>query len=64
LHIDLERQTVTSASGEMYAFPIGARHKRMVIEGMDTVDLTLASLAEIESFERTHFARHPWAQVL
>ncbi len=64
LHIDLERQTVTSASGEVYAYPIGTRHKRMVIDGMDTVDLTLASIAEIESFERAHFARHPWAQVM
>jgi 3-isopropylmalate/(R)-2-methylmalate dehydratase small subunit len=36
----------------------------MVIEGMDTVDLTLDSLAEIEAFERLHFARHPWAQVM
>lgn len=64
LHIDLERQTVTSASGAVYTYPIGARHKRMVIEGMDGVDLTLANLADLESFERAHFARHPWAQVM
>lgn len=64
IHIDLESQTVTSASGKVYRYPIGARHKHMVIEGMDTVDLTLASLADIESFERAHFARHPWAQVM
>ena len=64
ISIDLEQQTVRSASGEQYAYPIGARHKRMVIEGMDTVDLTLDSLAAIEAFERLHFARHPWAQVM
>ncbi|PTB22725.1 3-isopropylmalate dehydratase small subunit [Trinickia symbiotica] len=64
LRIDLERQTVTSASGSTYTYPIGARHKRMVIDGMDAVDLTLASLADIESFERAHFTRHPWAQVM
>jgi 3-isopropylmalate/(R)-2-methylmalate dehydratase small subunit len=64
ISIDLERQTVRSASGERYAYPIGARHKRMVIEGMDTVDLTLHSLAEIEAFEQMHVARHPWAQVM
>ena len=64
ISIDLEAQTVTSASGERHAYPIGARHKRMVIEGMDTVDLTLDSLAAIEAFERLHFARHPWAQVM
>lgn len=64
LSIDLERQTVTSASGQQFTYPIGARHKRMVIEGMDTVDLTLACAADIEAFEREHFARHPWAQVI
>ncbi|MEF1435452.1 3-isopropylmalate dehydratase small subunit, partial [Neisseria gonorrhoeae] len=29
LSIDLERQTVTSASGHVYPYPIGTRHKRM-----------------------------------
>ncbi|TCG04646.1 3-isopropylmalate dehydratase small subunit [Paraburkholderia steynii] len=64
LRIDLERQTVTAAQGQTYTYPLGARHKRMVIEGMDTIDLTLASLPDIEAFERAHFARRAWAQVL
>lgn len=64
LSMDLERQTVTSGSGNRFDYAIGARHKRMVIEGMDTVDLTLDSLAAIEAFEQRHFARHPWAQVM
>jgi 3-isopropylmalate/(R)-2-methylmalate dehydratase small subunit len=64
LRIDIARQTVTSAAGRVFAFPLGARHKRMVMEGMDTIDLTLASLHDIEAFERDHFARHSWAAVL
>ncbi len=64
LHIDIEQQTVTTASGRVFTFPLGARHKQMVIEGMDTIDLTLASLPAIEAFERIHFERHPWAAVL
>ncbi|SOE57080.1 3-isopropylmalate dehydratase, small subunit [Burkholderia sp. OK233] len=64
LHIDIEQQMVTAASGRVFTFPLGARHKQMVIEGMDTIDLTLASLPAIEAFERTHFERHPWAAVL
>ncbi|CAB3691853.1 3-isopropylmalate dehydratase small subunit 1 [Paraburkholderia sediminicola] len=64
LHIDIEQQTVTTASGRVFTFPLGARHKQMVIEGMDTIDLTLASLPAIEAFERTHFERQPWAAVL
>ncbi|MFM0608382.1 3-isopropylmalate dehydratase small subunit [Paraburkholderia sediminicola] len=64
LHIDIEQQTVTDANGHVFKFPLGARHKQMVIEGMDTVDLTLASLHNIEAFERAHFERHSWAAVL
>lgn len=63
LHIDLDRQTVTASSGPVFRFPLGARHKQMVIEGMDTIDLTLASLPAIEAFERTHFERHPWCRL-
>jgi 3-isopropylmalate/(R)-2-methylmalate dehydratase small subunit len=64
LHIDIEQQTVTAATGRVFTFPLGARHKQMVIEGMDTIDLTLASLHDIEAFERAHFQRHSWAAVL
>jgi 3-isopropylmalate/(R)-2-methylmalate dehydratase small subunit len=64
LHIDLEAQTVKSASGCTFAFPLGARHKRMVIDGMDTIDLTMTALAQIEAFEKRHFERHRWAAVM
>ncbi|MGH8781731.1 3-isopropylmalate dehydratase small subunit [Paraburkholderia sp.] len=64
VHIDLDAQCVVGARGQRFAFPLGARHKRMVIEGMDTIDLTLASLADIEAFEERHFRAHPWAAVL
>jgi 3-isopropylmalate/(R)-2-methylmalate dehydratase small subunit len=64
ISIDLEQQAVRTASGERYTYPIGVRHKRMVIEGLDTVDLTLDSLAAIEAFEAKHFARHPWSRVM
>lgn len=64
IHIDLEQQIVTSADGRVYAFSIGARHKRMVIEGLDTIDLTLSALADIERFEQRHVERHPWAAVM
>ncbi len=64
ISIDLEQQTVSSASGARYAYPMSTRHKRMVIEGMDTVDLTLDSLGAIEAFEASHFVRHLWARVM
>lgn len=64
LRIDLEQQKVSTADGRAFSFPLGARHKRMVMDGMDTIDLTLAALPEIEAFERAHFSRHPWAAVM
>ncbi len=63
LHIDIERQTITSGSGQIFSFPIDARHKRMVIDGIDMIGLTLASLDKIEAFERDHQRRYPWAVV-
>ncbi|MDC6134364.1 3-isopropylmalate dehydratase small subunit [Burkholderia gladioli] len=63
LRIDLEAQTVHSASGRSYAFPLGARHKRMVIDGLDTIDLTLSMRARIEAFEQAHRAARPWALI-
>jgi len=63
LRIDIERQRVESASGREYPFPLGERHKRMMIEGLDTIGMTLADLADIRAFERIHQSRHPWAMV-
>lgn len=63
LHIDIECQTVTSGSGRFFSFPIDARHKRMVIDGIDMIGLALASLDKIEAFEREHRRRYPWAIV-
>jgi 3-isopropylmalate/(R)-2-methylmalate dehydratase small subunit len=62
--IDIEQQTVTTANGLHFQFPLGSRHKKMVIDGVDTIDLTLKSLPEIEAFEQRYFSRHPWAEVM
>jgi 3-isopropylmalate/(R)-2-methylmalate dehydratase small subunit len=64
IRIDVEQQVVTSANGLSFSFPLTPRHKRMVIEGVDTIDLTLGSLPEIEAFEQRHFDGHPWAEVM
>jgi 3-isopropylmalate/(R)-2-methylmalate dehydratase small subunit len=63
LRIDIERQVVESSDGRAYSFPLGERHKRMVIEGLDTIGMTLANLDDIKAFERTHQSRRPWAIV-
>ena len=63
LRIDIERQVVETADGRAYSFPLGERHKRMVIEGLDTIGMTLANLDDIQAFERIHQSRRPWAIV-
>jgi 3-isopropylmalate/(R)-2-methylmalate dehydratase small subunit len=63
LLIDVELATITSAS-HVFGFALGARYKKMLIEGLDMVGATLESIAQIEAFERCHFAAFPWADAM
>jgi 3-isopropylmalate/(R)-2-methylmalate dehydratase small subunit len=54
--VDLERQTVNGDIG----FEIGARAKRMLLEGLDEISLTLRSEASIAAFQAADRARRPW----
>ncbi len=54
--VDLERQCV---NGEM-RFEIGARRKRMLLEGLDEIDLTLALEPKIAAFQAADHLRRPW----
>lgn len=54
--IDLEKQTVNGT----IAFEIGARAKRMLLEGLDEIGLTLALEPEIAAFQAADRVRRPW----
>jgi 3-isopropylmalate/(R)-2-methylmalate dehydratase small subunit len=54
--VDLERQTV---NGE-HRFEVGARRKRMLLEGLDEIGLTLALEPKIAAFQAADRARRPW----
>jgi 3-isopropylmalate/(R)-2-methylmalate dehydratase small subunit len=54
--IDLEKQLV---NGEI-AFDISARRKKMLLEGLDELGLTLALEPKIAAFEAADRARRPW----
>ncbi|MEO8716824.1 MAG: 3-isopropylmalate dehydratase small subunit [Burkholderiales bacterium] len=54
--VDLERQTV---NGDL-RFEIGARRKKMLLEGLDEIDLTLALEPKIAAFQAADRARRPW----
>lgn len=59
--VDLEAQTVTAPQGEVFAFRSPLLLRRMLLEGLDEVDLTLEMSAEIERFRAADRSKRPWA---
>jgi 3-isopropylmalate/(R)-2-methylmalate dehydratase small subunit len=59
--VDLEAQTVSAPHGDVFAFHTPAMLRRMLLEGLDEIDLTLTMSAEIERFRRADRLRRPWA---
>lgn len=57
LRIDLEAMTVRGAAGPAFSFSLGARHRTMLVEGLDMIGATLQQLDRIEAFERRRAAR-------
>jgi 3-isopropylmalate/(R)-2-methylmalate dehydratase small subunit len=60
LAVDLEQQTVTTPSGDSFAFDIDASRKHCIMNGLDDIGLTLAHADEIKAFEAKHKERQPW----
>ena len=54
--IDLEKQTINGS----VRFDIEPRRKKMLLEGLDEVGLTLAMEPKIAAFESADRARRPW----
>jgi 3-isopropylmalate/(R)-2-methylmalate dehydratase small subunit len=52
VRIDLDAMAVQAASGQTFPFSLGARHRKMLVEGLDMIGATLQQLDQIESFER------------
>jgi 3-isopropylmalate/(R)-2-methylmalate dehydratase small subunit len=59
LSIDLPAQTITSAD-RPFRFDIDARLKETLVEGLDTVGVTLRDRHAIRVFERGYLADRPW----
>jgi len=60
LAVDLERQTVTTPSGESYSFDIDPHRKHCMLNGLDDIGLTLEHAGEIKAFEARHKVVQPW----
>ena len=59
IRIDITAQTLRSRSLQA-AFELMPRHRRMFLEGLDNIGLSLTCREQIETFARAHWARQPW----
>jgi 3-isopropylmalate/(R)-2-methylmalate dehydratase small subunit len=59
LAIDLDAQTVTTPSGESFAFDIDPFRKRCILNGLDEIGMTLEHADDIKTFEAKHRAQQP-----
>ena len=61
LEVDLERQEVRRASGEVaFAFEVDPFRRRCLLEGLDDVALTMQRGARIDAFEARRSEMWPW----
>ena len=61
LALDLPAQTLTASNGLFATFDFNPAGKKMLVEGLDLIGLTLLHRDEIEAFRRVDRMRRPWA---
>lgn len=59
--VDLEALTVTSPSGQVHAFEAPGMLRRMLLQGVDEIALTLGKIDEITRYRSRDRQRRPWA---
>ena len=60
LTVDLEAQCIVTASGARHPFEIEAMRRRMLLEGMDAIALTLTHDKDIAAFQARDRGLRPW----
>jgi 3-isopropylmalate/(R)-2-methylmalate dehydratase small subunit len=60
LEVDLARETVTDSRGIAHAFTSPARLRRMLLSGLDEIDLTLTLTRELEEFRGRDVVERRW----
>ncbi len=60
LHVDLERQTVTTPAGESFGFDVDAHRKYCLLNGLDDIGLTLQQADKIKAYEERRKMEAPW----
>ncbi len=62
LRMAIATQTLHSGRGLRAHFPLLPRHRRMFLEGLDSIGLTLSFQDRITAFAQAHWAAQPWLQ--
>jgi len=60
LIVDLEKQQVTTPSGEVFGFAVDAFRKECLLKGLDDISLTLQHVEAIKGFEAKKRVDEPW----
>ncbi|MDN3523781.1 3-isopropylmalate dehydratase small subunit [Halomonas sabkhae] len=60
LEVDLEKQRVTTPSGELLEFEVDDFRKHCLLEGLDDIGITLKDEDAIHAFEQRHRVERPW----
>ena len=60
LSIDLQEQTVTTPSGEVFHFEVDSFRKHCLLNGFDDIELTLQQRFRIEEYEVSRRKAAPW----
>ena len=62
MSVDLEAQTVTAPSGQVFHFEIDAKRKQKMLKGLDAIGETLQRAKEIDLFEMKRALAQPWLE--
>jgi 3-isopropylmalate/(R)-2-methylmalate dehydratase small subunit len=60
LNVDLQAQTVTSPSGQVFSFDVTGHRKHCLLNGLDEIGLTLHHADQIKAFENQRRIDQPW----
>ena len=60
LIVDLEKQQVTTPSGEAFEFAVDAFRKECLLKGLDDIRVTLQHVEAIKGFEAKKRVEEPW----
>ncbi len=58
--VDLAAQRVTGPDGQAYGFDLDPGQRRLLLDGIDDIDLAWRRAAAIERFQTEQQAQRPW----